>query len=323
MTQGVSQGLKIAGGVVGLAVLAIVWLGANHVREARAMTRLAAQRHPFAPTDTASMGRMPAVLRESSGLAISRTYPGVYWTHNDSGDRPHLYAINATATLLAIFDVEGAEAVDWEAMALGRCPGTGGTSCLYVADIGDNGVNRELVTIYVVEEPDPSVGDGTVALLGTVSFVYPDGPHNAEALAITADADLVVITKERSRTTWLFEILAGDVGTAVVDGGMLTLGAGRRLPIRPDPVVGRLVTGAALNPDGDTLAVRTYSEIYFFRWPVSDPPELAADVCFLGELEPQGEAVAFDEDGRLTLTSESRVQEPGYLRTVRCAGVGS
>jgi len=31
-------------------------------------------------------------LIESSGVAVSHTYPGVLWTHNDSGDGPYLYA---------------------------------------------------------------------------------------------------------------------------------------------------------------------------------------------------------------------------------------
>ena len=52
---------------------------------------MATQRGAFALADTVEMGRMPDELRESSGLGISRTRPGVFWTHNDSGDRPRLY----------------------------------------------------------------------------------------------------------------------------------------------------------------------------------------------------------------------------------------
>lgn len=71
-------------------------------------------------------------------------------------------------------------------------------------------------------------------------------------------------------------------------GGILTLAEGRRLPIRPDQALRRLVTGAALNSGGDVLAVRTYSEIYFSRWPVSGQPQQVAEACFLGDVEPQG-----------------------------------
>ena len=38
-------------------------------------------------------------ITESSGLAASKLHPGVYWTHNDSGDGPYVYAIDsATGT---------------------------------------------------------------------------------------------------------------------------------------------------------------------------------------------------------------------------------
>ena len=313
--------LKLVSSLASLVVLAVGLLQANEAWKERAKSYMTTQGGALASADGVELGRMPDELRESSGLGISRTHPGVFWTHNDSGDRPRLYAIDSTATLLATFEVEGANAQDWEAMALGLCPGRGSTSCLYLADIGDNSFERESVAIYIIEEPDPSAGDGEVPLLGTVPFVYPDGPHNAEGLAITADADLIVITKETSRTTWLFEIPAADVVTAVVSGEMQTLAAGHRLPITPDPDAGRLVTGATLNPDGDILAVRTYSEIYFFHWPVTDQPEQVTEACFLGNAEPQGEAIAFQDDGRLVLTSESTTERPGHLQVVWCPGI--
>ena len=324
MTRGsvFSAGHWAVGGTVVFVVLLVGLWGVNGTREESARTRMAVQRGTFAPVDAVEMGRMPDELRESSGLVVSRVHPGVFWTHNDSGDEPRLYAIDATARLLATFEVEGAAARDWEALALGPCPGSSDTSCLYVADVGDNGFQRESVAIYIIEEPDPSVGNSTVALLGTVPFAYPDGPHNAEGLAITTDGDLVVVTKERDRMTQFFEIPAADVKIAARDGEMQTLAAGRYLPIEPDPIVGRLVTDVALNSDGNVLAVRTYSEIYFFRWPVTEQVEQVTEACFLGELEPQGEGVAFRDDGRLVLTSESTPGGAGYLQVVQCPGIG-
>jgi len=283
--------------------------------------RIQGERSRYRPADTTDMGRMPSELRESSGLGISRTHAGVIWTHNDSGDRPRFYAIDSTATLLATFDVEGAGARDWEAMEVGPCSQPRDASCLYMADFGDNAFARESVTVYVIEEPDPASGDGVVSVVGTVSFSYPDGPHDAESLALTADGALVVITKERSGTPWLFRISAEEVASAVVRGESLTLGPGRRLPIELRSWRDQ-TTGASLNWEDDVLAVRTYSDIYFFRWPISDEPEQAAEACFLGDLERQGEAIAFRSDGRLLLSSETTVWRRGYLQTVRCPGIG-
>jgi hypothetical protein len=311
----------MVGGVALLLVIGLLRVqGARSSQQWLAEQRLAKERSAFAPTDVVEMGRMPAELRESSGLGASRAYPGVYWTHNDSGDEPRLYAIDGSASLLATVQVTGASARDWEALALGRCPDASDRSCLYVADVGDNRSVRESVAIYIVEEPDPFAGDTEVALLATVPFVYPDEPHDAEGLALTAAGDLIVVTKEREQATRLYEIPAVDIAAAIGRAVVLTLGPGRQLPIGPDPRAGRIVTGAALSPAGDVLAVRTYSEIYRFRWPMGDEPEQVAEACFLGTGEPQGEAIAFrpEADDWLVLTSESHSDQAGFLQAVRC-----
>src|SRR4051794_6987818 len=40
-------------------------------------------------------------ITESSGLAASRKHPGVFWTHNDSGNGPYIFAITRDGHLLA------------------------------------------------------------------------------------------------------------------------------------------------------------------------------------------------------------------------------
>lgn len=261
---------------------------------------------------------MPTEIAESSGLGLSRVYPGVVWTHNDSGDGPRFYAIDQSATLLATVELEGVTARDWEAMALGRCPHRTTRSCLYAADIGDNRSRRDSVVVHVVEEPDPFAGDTTVGPVGSVPFVYPDGPHDAEGLAITSAGDLVIVTKEREQLPLVFRIPAATVGTALHRDAPVTLEAGARLPIRPDRTARRYTTGAALSPRDDLLAVRTYSEIFFFRWPLPPDPRPVGEACFLGETEPQGEAISFRDEGWLVLTSETTVTRPGWLLAARC-----
>src|SRR6476619_1233791 len=73
-------------------------------------------------------------IAESSGLVASRTTPGAYWTHNDSGDGPFIYAFNTRGDSLGIFRVTGAQAFDWEDMASGPGPDAN-KSYLYLGDI--------------------------------------------------------------------------------------------------------------------------------------------------------------------------------------------
>src|SRR4051812_4643102 len=52
-------------------------------------------------------------VNESSGIVVSRRTPGVFWTHNDSGDGPNLFATDRKGRSLASFTVTGATNVDW------------------------------------------------------------------------------------------------------------------------------------------------------------------------------------------------------------------
>lgn len=132
-----------------------------------------------------------------------------------------------------------------------------------------------------------------------------------------------IVTKGRAPDIWLFQVPAAAASTAMESGDVLQLSDGVRLPIEPDFQVGRAATGAALSPDETVLAVRTYSEVYFFEWPLGPTAEplMAATPCFLGTYEPQGEAVAFWSVGRILVTSETWTEKAGHLLALECAGV--
>jgi len=97
-------------------------------------------------------------VNESSGLVASRTTPGVYWTHNDSGDGPFLYAIRTDGEYFGVWRVTGAQAIDWEDISIGPGP-VRGKSYLYIGDIGYNGSARKEIVVYRVLEPKPSLAD--------------------------------------------------------------------------------------------------------------------------------------------------------------------
>ena len=122
---------------------------------------------------------------ESSGLACSRRYPGVFWTHNDSGDQPRLYAFSRKGEHLATVAVHGAVARDWEDMASFT---RDGKPWLLVADVGDNMRGRRFCTLYVVPEPalDPTRHNAKAAakVAAAIEFTYDDGPQNCEAIAV-------------------------------------------------------------------------------------------------------------------------------------------
>ena len=92
-----------------------------------------------------------AGLTESSGLAASQRYAGVFWTIND-GPEPRLYAIDRAGASRARVRVARAAVLDWEALSLG--PGrVAGRSYLYIGDIGDNQHQRKSVQVYRWRSP--------------------------------------------------------------------------------------------------------------------------------------------------------------------------
>lgn len=264
--------------------------------------------------------RSPRLI-ESSGVAVSRAHAGILWTHNDSGDGPYLYATDLQGTDRGAVRVPGAEAVDWEDIALGPCPRRPG-DCLYVGDTGDNLERRTRVTVYAVPEPDPPVSAAdtqhVTAAAHALSLYYPDGPHDVEALYVSPrDTALYLVSKGRGRhgSVRLYRV----DHTSWASPGPIRAKFLQTLPIVPSNATGRLVTGATIRADGGLVAIRTYTEVYFFS---PGPGGLLATaqrpVCSIAELERLGEGIGFLDDSNLVLTSEANPLGAGTIHTVRC-----
>jgi hypothetical protein len=227
---------------------------------------------------------------ELSGLVASRRHRGVLWAHNDSGDRPRVFGLRADGSVVANVAVTGAEAVDWEDLALGPLPGGG--DALYLADIGDNGAARPSVDVYRVPEPAP----GTTATAPAVRFRlhYPDGAHDAETLLVDprGGRGLTIVTKSFTGRSGVY------VARAPVAGGETTLRRAGSL----DLGAGGAATAGSVSADGRIVAVRTYSTV--FAWARRPGRSLSATLwhgpCVVPTgvgLEGQGEALALARHG--------------------------
>jgi hypothetical protein len=235
-------------------------------------------------------------LVEASGLAASRTRPGVLWSHNDSRDGARVYAIGEDGSDLGGFDIAGALAFDWEDMAAG--PGSDpATSMLYFGDIGDNFSIRDgRITVYRLPEPDPASLTDSIEGSVALEYAYPDGTYNAEALFVS-DGSIFIVTKDRDDT----RVYRGD---ATGDGNsVVTLELVTELHLDAE------VSGADISWDGTTIALRGYRTVWlWFRPPGSSIADtFATDPCTAPSPEEvQGESVAFLSDGSYATVSEGR-----------------
>ena len=248
-------------------------------------------------------------LREASGLVASRAHAGVLWAHNDSGDEPRLYALTTSGRHLGVFTLDGAEARDWEDLAIGPGPEPG-VDYLYAGDIGDNEAQQELKYVYRVTEPvvdaDQAPVDTTLTGVSTVTVRYPDGPSDAETLLVDPlTSDLYVITK-RSTEVAIYRAAAPQSTSDVIDmerAGTLSLA---RVPAAP--AAGQGAVGGDIAPSGLEVLLKTYVKVYYWKRASSAEALFASSPQTLPYVpEPQGEAIAWaaDESGYFTLSEEA------------------
>src|SRR3954447_19946285 len=142
-------------------------------------------------------------VNESSGVAASALDSNVYWTHNDSGDGPFLYAFDRQGRKKGVWKVTGASATDWEDIAIGPGP-ISGKPYIYIGDTGDNRSKRRSIVIYRIPEPAIRAADASSSKSKPVPtepaeamrFQYPDGPHDCEALLVhPTTGDVYLVTK--------------------------------------------------------------------------------------------------------------------------------
>lgn len=232
-------------------------------------------------------------VTESSGVAASYRARGIYWTHNDSGDGPNLYAFDEKGKDLGTYTLQNAKAIDWEDMASAKIKGV---SYLYIADVGDNARVRKEVIVYKVREPETKPGIHTITEFETYTLKYPDGAHDCEALLVSPKEELIFITKERTGQPGVYtaSLKESKYFYTLVKLGELNMD--NQMPVN------RSITGADMSPDGQLVVVRSYFVAYLYdnsngRWFEKVPRLLRIP------LERQGEGICFDTFKKRLLTS--------------------
>jgi hypothetical protein len=264
----------------------------------------------------------PALV-ENSAAALSHTQPGVFFTINDSGNDPWLFALDTTGADRGVWRVARASNVDWESASTGPCaaPASADTTraaqaeCVYIGDTGDNGARRPSRVIYRIVEPKAEragfTGDVTAEPL---IYAYADGPHDVEAMYVAPNADTYLITKRpladaagRLRRALVFRLPADAWSRSVPAIAQLV----DSLPIVPGSAPLRAITDASLSPDARSLAVRTYAQVYLFATDsltgrvIGAIPPAVCNTMEIGEWGGEG-ITWFGRGAALLMTAEGR-----------------
>ena len=275
---------------------------------------VSAQRSPYsAPTTIATIKNRS--INESSGLVASRATPGAYWTHNDSGDGPFIYALNARGASLGVFRVTGAQAHDWEDISIGPGPERG-KSYLYIGDIGDNNATRSEIVVYRVAEPALSAESakstktrpGNTESADAIRLKYPDGKFDAESLIVhPVSGNIYIVNKIPLLNPVVYEAAAPLTPNKVIT--MRRIGE-----VRVPSLFGGVLTGASISPDGRRVAFCDYFQGYELVLPAksSDFNDIWTQRMTGFDLgkRKQGEAIAYRHDGKGFLATSEGAQSP-------------
>lgn len=235
-------------------------------------------------------------INEASGIAASRYHKDAFWVHNDSGDAPRLFLVNTAGETLAVAELDGIEARDWEDIAINV---EDGISYIYVAEIGDNLGQYEDKYIYRFPEPTLENNESSIVIsdIDTIQFAYPIKPRDAEILIVDPLTKDIVIISKREKLSKIFELKypysTSDVNELVEIG---------ELPFRN-------TTAGDVSPDGRKVLVKTYDEVFY--WQRTNDESIAelltrTSVRIPVFREPQGEAIAWntESDAFYTLSEE-------------------
>ncbi|GAB2976040.1 hypothetical protein GCM10027049_08460 [Mucilaginibacter puniceus] len=271
-------------------------------------------RHKYLVRQITISGRLSdRALSETSGIAASAQFKDMFYVHNDSGDESRFFMISPDGKLHHVLKYDGNNSHDdCEDIAVGPGP-IKGKSYVYVGDIGDNGTNRDAISIYRFEEKKSWLKDSIVNLTAQKLYLqYPDGPKDAETLMIDPVDKLFYIVTKRGDTVNVYTSpimhKPNDTLTLTYRGKLFFEGT------KPF----KWITAGDISKDGDRVLIKSYDKVYYWKrkgkehlWQtLQKKPE-----TLTYQAEKMGEAIGFTANGRNYYTVSEGVYAPIYYYT--------
>jgi hypothetical protein len=206
------------------------------------------------------------VIDEASGLAASHNDADTLWVINDDGPAV-LHAISSTGKKVARVKLADARNRDWEDLASFRLRGD---AYLLVADIGDNLRRRDELTLYLLPEPDTNTS--RTSEVRRIRFHYPDGPRDAEAIAVDVAKERALILSKRDIPAVLYSVSLADSADAQQTAVRLGVVSSLPQPSREDVASAPFKkdwhwqpTAMDIASDGSSAIILTYAGVYLYR----------------------------------------------------------
>ncbi|PLK44892.1 hypothetical protein [Emticicia sp. TH156] len=237
------------------------------------------------------------ILNEISGMVVSKRNKGMFWVHNDSGDINRIFLIDSLAQIRTTFYLKDIENRDWEDIAI---TSINGETWLYLADIGDNQAIYD--TKYIYRFKEPSINDiPLIENIEKVSFQYPDGNRDAEALLIDHSLQKLYIVSKREEKKRLYEIsfIPKTMQTANFLGELDFSVSNSNMPSQF--IQGLYIVAGDISLDNKEILIKNYMQIFYWKRRENETlletlNRTPKQVPYI--IEPQGEAIAFHTEGK-------------------------
>ena len=255
--------------------------------------------------------KLPNKLGENSGIVTLKD--STLWLIEDRGNADDIYKVDFNGNLLKDLNVSNAKNHDWEDLAEDK------QGNVYIGDFGNNSNKRKDLVIYKI--PNPEFETGKKIDAEKIKFSYPDQKdfppvvaklnYDAEAFFYHKDY-LYVITKNRtipfSGEAFIYKIPA-------IPGEHPANLVGKFITCKQDVIC--QVTAADISPDGSTIALLGYGNLWIFtdfKW--DDFSKGKMKTINLG-VTTQLESICFLNNETLLLSDEERGNTGGNLYSLK------
>ena len=243
---------------------------------------------------------LPVELQESSGL-LTLNSGNTFWTHNDSGNDPHLFEIDTMCNILKKVVVRNLPNVDWEEIT----SDTEGN--VYIGDFGNNNNDRKDLKIYWIKNLQEKKSDTIDASVISFRFANQIGFPPTESYRnfdmeafIWYQGNLHLFSKNRtspfSGYCYYHRIpdKPGDYITTLVDSFLTGKGLMQQY----------WVTAAAVSPDQKSLILLSYDKFWLFYPLISANFFSSRSKTINFSSLTQKEAVSYVSEQEIWLTDE-------------------
>ncbi len=250
-------------------------------------------------------------LYEISGVAASRTNPGMLYIHNDSGNPNEIYITNGNGDNIGTLTITPVGNRDWEDIAVGPGP-IPGISYVYIGEIGDN--DSKYSSVFVYRFPEPNLSEKTIPYIANIDQIdiiqlkYPDGPRNAETLMVDPQTkDIFIASKSSNLSNIYIAKYPQSLTTTTIMTPVVQLNFNK-------------ATAGDISANGTEILLRSNELIWYWKLPantsISQGLLSQPQVAPYFRNEPQGEGICFAADGSGYYTDTEIRGYTGKLATI-------